>query len=300
MPLPTTLRRRPRRTLRLVASACLVVLAAAVAALLASGPAAPQATAASTQPCLLLCPTPTPTATRSPTARPTATPRPTATHSSPPSTPNPTPLPPAPPPPDYVPPSFTPYPTLPPPSPGSPPQPPALAVQAIALQLASLPAGGPGGQVLVQATLVAQRGTDLYSVPHAAVTFSISSQPGAGAFVDPPQLDSSDTGVAVVTVQTSDTPGDTVLHAASGTVSADFTVHTGPATPKPSPSARHTPAIAVAVSSGINPGGGSRPMMIAGLSALLAAMAGAYAAALVLGRLPNPLQRRVWGRRQSR
>jgi hypothetical protein len=168
----------------------------------------------------------------------------------------------------------------------------------IQLDLASLPASRPGGEVLVQATTEAQRGTDTYAVPHAGITFSIASQPGAGAFVDPAQADSGDTGVAVVTVQTSDQPGDTVVHAVSGSASTDFTVHADPPTPSPVP--QRTPKPAVVGVAGTGSGGGPRPLMVAGLSALLAAVVGGYGTALALGRLPNPLQRRVWGRRSAR
>lgn len=306
MPLPASLRRRRGTAVRLAASACLAGLAGTVAALVALGPAAPTATSADTsaadQPCLpplIACSTSTTTTTtRRTTTTSTSTHTTTSTTSrstsvsssqSQPGTFD-TPI--------YVPPpDATSLPTLPPPSPGSPPEPPDLAVQSIEIELASEPASHPGGQVLLQATLEAQRGTDTYSVPHADVTFTITSQPGAGAYVDPDKTDSGDTGVTVVTVQTSDSAGDTVVHAVSGSASADFAVHADPPSPTPSPTRRSAPALVVPT-----PGNnsGSKPLVVAGLSALLAAVIGGYAAALMLGRLPNPLQRRVWGRRQAR
>jgi hypothetical protein len=169
-------------------------------------------------------------------------------------------------------------------------------VQTIDLQLAAAPSH-PGAQVLLQATLEAQRDTDTYAVPHATVTFTITSQPGAGAFVDPPSQDSGDTGVVVVTVQTSDTPGDTVVHATAGNAAADITIHADPAVSTPTPSPKPHHAVTIGSTDGSSPTG-SRRLLVASLAALLAAMVGGYLAALVLGRLPNPLQRRrVWGRR---
>jgi len=306
MPLPASLRRRRGTTVRLAASACLAGLAGTAAALAALGPAAPTATSADSSaveqaclPALLTCTTSTTTTTRktttSTTTHTTTTTRTSrstsASSSSSESQPGTfdTPV--------YVPPpDATGLPTLPPPSPGSPPQPPDLAVQTIQLDLASAPASHPGGQVLLQATLEAQRGTDTYSVPHADVSFTITSQPGAGAYVDPAKTDSGDTGIAVVTVQTGDAAGDTLVHAVSGSASADFTVHADPPSPTPSPEHGAAPLVVS------TPGGnsGSRALVVAGLSALLAAMIGGYAAALMLGKLPNPLQRRVWGRRGTR
>lgn len=288
-------RRRRAGAGRVAAALGLACFAGAGAALLAAGPAAAQLNAPA--PCIPLvnCPTPTsshsstPTPTQSATAKPSQTSRPRST--APPSSNY------------YPPPSFsapagTPLPTLPPPSPGAPPQPPDLQVQDITMALASDQPSHPGAEVLIEATLEAQRGTDTYAVPHATVTFSISAQPGAGAFVDPPQLDSGDTGVVVVTVQTGDQPGDTVVHAVAGSAAADYTVHSDPATPTPTAiPARHatTPV-------GASGGGNSqaRRLLVASLAALLAAMGGATAAAVVLGRvsLSNPFQRRrAWGRR---
>jgi hypothetical protein len=302
MPLPTSLRRRRGRHPRLAAAACLAALGGAAAVLLSAGPVTPTPTAAANDQCLPLLCTPQPSPSRTPTPRPSPTrtptpkPKPTASHTNPPPPPPTssssfgTPV--------FVPPEATAPPTLPPPSPGAPPEPPTLEVQTVQLDLASEPAARPGAEVLLQATMEAQRGTDTYAVPHAAITFTIASQPGVGAFVDPPQADGGDTGVVVVTVQTSDQAGDTVVHAVSGGASADFTVHADPPTPSPTPQRTAKPAGAPPVVTGS--GGGPRPLMVAGLSALLAAVVGGYATALALGRLPNPLQRRVWGRRQAR
>jgi hypothetical protein len=294
MHLRTHVRWRRARLGRLAAAASLASLAGALAALVAAGPAAPQRSEAA--PCLppvLVCPTPKPPPPSTPKPPPPSTPKPPPPTSRPPSTPYPTY--------NYPPPVFsqpagTPLPTLPPPSPGSPPAPPDLAVQTIGLALASAPPPRPGAQVLVEATLEAQRDTDTYAVPHATVSFSIGSTSGVGAFVDPVQTDSGDTGVVVITVQTGDEPGDTVVHAVSGNATADFTVHADPAQPSPTPTPKHHSAAPVGVNTGSNNSG--RRLMVAGLAALLAAMGGGYVAALVLGRIPNPLQRRrVWGRR---
>jgi len=296
MAIRTPLRRRHARSrrARVGAALALVSLASVVAALLATGPAAPVRTAAA--PCLpplLTCPTPTPTASQSHTATPKppppSTPKPSSGH---PRTPAPT----SPTQPAYIPPAGTPLPTLPPPSPGSPPEPPTLAVQTVNLALASAAPAHPGDEVLVQATLEAQRGTDTYAVPGATISFSITSQAGNGASVDPSQADSGDTGVVVVTVQTGDSPGDTVLHAVSGDASADITVHSDPQ-PTPSPMAKPTHAAGAGVIGPSSPSN-ARRLLVAGLASLLAAMVAAYTMALVLGRLPNPLQRRrLWGRR---
>lgn len=167
-------------------------------------------------------------------------------------------------------------------------------MQAIQLALASSAPPQPGGTVEVQATLEAQRGSDTYSVPHATVTFSVTSAPGSGAAVDPQQADAGDTGVVVVTLRTGDQPGDTVLHAMSGSAATDITVHTAPAsTPAVTKNPRRTAAVA--------PGTGPSPArrwLVAGLAALIAATVAGYGMALFLGRLPNPFRRRsVWGRR---
>jgi uncharacterized membrane protein YeiH len=65
------------------------------------------------------------------------------------------------------------------------------------------------------------------------------------------------------------------------------------ATPTPTASPAHTQAVVA------TPGNnsGSRPLLVAVLSAVLAAVIGGYVTALLMGRLPNPFQRRVWGRR---
>ncbi len=291
MPLPLTTRWRRARSRRIAAAVVLACLGGAGAAFVATGPAAPVRTAAQVcAPPLITCqPSPPPPTSPPPTR--SATPKPPP--SNPPPTRSAVPGSTAP---AYVPPGGTPLPTLPPPSPGAPPQPPTLEVQTIQLALASSAPPAPGSEVLVQATLEAQRGSDTYAVPHATVSFSITSAPGSGAAVDPAQADSGDTGVVVVTVRTGDQPGDTVVHAVSGNAATDISLHAeARSTPSPTP---HPTTAPVAVTSGNNSGKGSRPLLVAGLASLLAAMVGGYAAALVLGRLPNPFQRgRVWGRR---
>jgi hypothetical protein len=169
-------------------------------------------------------------------------------------------------------------------------------VQSINLQVASAPAAKPGATVLVQGTLEAQRDADTYAVPHAKVVLSIASQPGRGANVIPAELDSGDTGVVLLTVVTSDKPGDTVVHAQSGNATADVTVHVDtPAVSSPAPSLK--PA------AGVRPGGGNSDThgyLVAALAALIVALVAGYLTALALGRLPNPLQRRsAWGRRSG-
>jgi hypothetical protein len=169
-------------------------------------------------------------------------------------------------------------------------------VQSILLQLASNPPGRPGGSALLQATLEAQRGSDTYAVPHATVTFSITSQPGGGADVVPAELDSGDTGVVLVTVYTGSKPGDTVVHAQSGDASADITVHTDPAAATPTPTPRPT----VAAGPGKNGPSDMRGYLVAALAALIVAVVAGYVTLMVMGSLPNPLQRRsVWGRRSG-
>jgi hypothetical protein len=267
-------------------------------AVLAVGPTTPVGGAAQTPPVcvspLLRCPTPPPTSGK-PTSPPPAT-HPPTTNPTPPrsATPRPTPYPTdASGNPISVPPGETPLPTLPPPSPGAPPEPPELSVQAINLQVASAPAAKPGATVLVQGTMEAQRASDTYAVPHAKVVLTVSSEPGRGANVIPAELDSGDTGVVLLTVVTSDKPGDTVVHAVSGSATADLTVHVGNAVATAAPSAK--PA------AGVRPGGGSSDThgyLVAALAGLIVALLAGYAAALALGRLPNPLQRRsAWGRR---
>jgi hypothetical protein len=218
-----------------------------------------------------------PTPTSSSTGRATAHPQPSSSDPGAPA---------------YVPPGGTPLPTLPPPSPGSPPEPPELAVQTINLQIASAPPDHAGATVLLQATLEAQRGADTYAVPHASVVFTIISETGSGAEVTPQTADSGDTGVVVVTVTTGDKPGDTVVHAIAGAATADLRVHVDAQTVGPAkPTTKPVPAPPVSNSS-------ARPWLVAGLAGLIVALISGYAAALALGRLPSPLQRRrVWGRR---
>jgi hypothetical protein len=193
-----------------------------------------------------------------------------------------------------VPPSGDALPTLPPPSPGAPPAPPALEVQTIVLQLASSPPDHPGAAVLVQCTLEAQRGADTYAVPHAPISFSIISETGSGARVDPSSTDSGDTGVVVATVKTGDKPGDTVVHAESGNATADLRIHADAVvltSPHPGISPVPLPPVQNSTTKGF---------VIAGLSALIVALVAGYATALALGRFPNPLQRRsIWGRRSG-
>jgi len=303
MPSRPSLRRRPVRPRRLLAGAGLACVLGGGLAVLAVGPTAPMrgaAQAAATPPIcvspLIRCSTPNPSnsspgsppppthsQTSNPTPAHTTGPRPTAYPTD--NSGNPV----------YVQPSDTPLPTLPPPSPGAPPAPPELSVQSINLQIASAPAGKPGGSVLVQGTLEAQRDADTYAVPHAKVVLTITAEPGRGANVIPAELDSGDTGVVLLTVVTSDKPGDTVVHAESGNASADITVHAE----KP----LATPAASAKPAAGATPGGGSSDThgyLVASLAALVVALMSGYLTALALGRLPNPLQRRsAWGRRSG-
>jgi hypothetical protein len=306
MPFRPSLRRRPARPRRLAAAAVLAGLAGGAGALLAVGPTAPggASSVVEAQVCVspigLTCPTPSPTSPTATHSTPTASQH-TPTQNPPTQRPptgrptsstthgnnfNPTPV--------YVPPSGEPLPTLPPPSPGAPPAPPALEVQNVLLQLASAPPDHPGGEVLVQCTLEAQRGADTYAVPHAPVTFTITSETGSGAGVDPSSTDSGDTGVVVATVKTGDLPGDTVVHAESGAATADLRIHADAvvvASPHPNVSPVPLPPVTNSA---------TRGYVIAGLSALIVALVAGYATALALGRFPNPLQRRsVWGRRSG-
>jgi hypothetical protein len=127
------------------------------------------------------------------------------------------------PPPSRLPP---PPPPLPPPSPGSAPVPPEQAVQRIVMVPAVSGPIAPGDTVEVQAILEAQRGTEIYAVPHVPVSFAIVSGPGNGGSVTPARESSGDTGVAVARVHTGDRPGDTVVSATSGAASAQLTLHT--------------------------------------------------------------------------
>jgi hypothetical protein len=136
-------------------------------------------------------------------------------------------------------------------------------------------------------------------VPHAKVVLTIASAPGGGANVIPAELDSGDTGVVLITVFTGDRPGDTVVHAVSGSASADVTVHTDAAA-SASASAGAGAGAAVSGPPGTNTRSDSRGYLIAALAALIVALIAGYITALVMGRLPNPLQRRsVWGRRSG-
>jgi hypothetical protein len=83
----------------------------------------------------------------------------------------------------------------------------------------------PGDSVVVQATPEAQRGTDIYAVPHVPVVFSVVSAAGRGATVVPSIAGSGESGVAVVTVRTGDLPGDTVISASAGSASSQLTLH---------------------------------------------------------------------------
>jgi hypothetical protein len=305
MPLRPSLRPRPPRPRRFAAAVVLAGLAGGAGALLAVGPTAPGGGGGSVveaqvcvSPISINCPPPPPTSPTASRSSGTATPHtPTPTR----STPRPTPPPTSPagttfspggPP--YVPPTGEALPTLPPPSPGAPPQPPALEVQTVLLQLASSPPDHPGAAVLVQCTLEATRGADTYAVPHAPVTFTIISESGSGAKVDPSSTDSGDTGVVVATVTTGDLPGDTVVHAESGNATADLRFHADAAaliSPHPGVSPVPLPPVKNSATKGF---------VIAGLSALIVALVAGYATALALGRFPNPLQRRsVWGRRSG-
>jgi hypothetical protein len=303
MPFRPSLRRRPARPRRLAAAGVLAGLAGGAGALLAVGPTAPGGgggTVVEAQVCVspisINCPPPktgTATASRSATATPRTPPPSQSTQRPPTARPSSgaTFFPGGP---AYVPPSGEPLPTLPPPSPGSPPAPPALEVQTVLLQLASAPPDHPGGSVLVQCTLEAQRGADTYAVPHAPTTFTITSETGSGASVDPSSTDSGDTGVVVATVKTGDLPGDAVVHAESGTATADLRIHADAVvvgSPHPGISPVPLPPVKNSV---------TRGYVIAGLSGLIVALVSGYATALALGRFPNPLQRRsVWGRRSG-
>ncbi|HXA28784.1 MAG TPA: hypothetical protein VN193_08550 [Candidatus Angelobacter sp.] len=299
MPLRPTLRRRTSRRPRLAAAAVLACSLGGAAALLAAGTVvhAPAPLVVQAQVCVsplsgLTCtPPPHTSGTSSPPHTTTpGKPPPTSTGghpSSPPSTSGAQPS-------LDLQPSADALPTLPPPSPGTPPAPPELSVQSISLQVASARPARPGGTTLVQGTLEAQRGADTYSVPHANVVLTIASAPGHGANVIPAELDSGDTGVVLVTVVTGDQPGDTVIHAVSGNASADVTVHTDAVA-----AATATPSnLPVAVAPGGNSRSDTRGYLIASLAALIVALMAGYITALVMGRMPNPFQRRsVWGRR---
>jgi hypothetical protein len=303
MPLRPSLRRRTSRRRQLTAAAVLACAGGGLAALFAVGSGGSGhfggVVVAQAQVCvspLLNCGTPKPPPSSSSAKPPTANPKPppTSSGSRPPSTPSGSSGQPI-----TLQPGADALPTLPPPSPGAPPEPPELSVQGINLQLAGAPPSRPGGSTLVQATLEAQRGADTYSVPHAKVVLTIASAPGGGANVIPAELDSGDTGVVLITVFTGDRPGDTVVHAVSGSASADVTVHTDAAAAA-SASGGAAAGAAVSAPPGTNTRSDSRGYLIAALAALIVALIAGYITALVMGRLPNPLQRRsVWGRRSG-
>jgi hypothetical protein len=119
-----------------------------------------------------------------------------------------------------------PPPPLPPASPGSAPVAPDAVVQRIVLVPAAPGPIAPGDTVEVQATLEAQRGTDIFAVPHVPVTFALVAASGNGAAVIPARVSSGDSGVALVRVRTADMAGDTVVSATSGTASAQLALHT--------------------------------------------------------------------------
>jgi hypothetical protein len=119
-----------------------------------------------------------------------------------------------------------PPPPLPPPSPGSAPVTPEAVVQRIVMVPAALGPIAPGDTVEVQATLEAQRGTDIFAVPHVPVTFAIVAASGDGAALIPARVSSGDSGVALMRVRTGDLAGDTVVSATSGTASAQLALHT--------------------------------------------------------------------------
>jgi hypothetical protein len=168
-----------------------------------------------------------------------------------------------------------PPPPLPPPSPGSAPVSPDQAVQRIVMVPAVSGPIAPGDTVEVQAILEAQRGTEIYAVPHVPVTFAIVSGPGYGGEVTPARVSSGDTGVAVTRVRTGDRAGDTVVSATSGAASAQLTLHTDLSAA--GASARVSPP---ATSGGSDPGGHH------------VALLGALAALGILGALTLGLVRR--------
>ncbi len=169
-----------------------------------------------------------------------------------------------------------PPPPLPPPSPGSAPLAPEGAVQRIVMVPAASGPIAPGDTVEVQATLEAQRGTEIFAVPHVPVTFALVSASGSGAAVSPTRVSSGDTGVALMRVRTGDLPGDTVVSATSGTASAQLALHTD----LPVSAAAHV-APPATPGAGSGSGGGHR-----------LAWAGMLAAAGILGAAALGLVRR--------
>jgi hypothetical protein len=138
----------------------------------------------------------------------------------------------------------------------------------------------PGDTVEVQAILEAQRGTDIYAVPHVPVAFAIVSAVGGGGAVTPAKASSGDTGVAVARVRTGDRPGDTVVSATSGAASAQLTLHTDVAAT--GASAR----VAAPATSGGESGSGGHRVALIGLLAALGVL-GALALGLVRRRQPG-------------
>jgi hypothetical protein len=133
----------------------------------------------------------------------------------------------------------------------------------------------PGDTVEVQATLEAQRGTEIFAVPHVPVTFTIVSARGSGAAVTPARVSSGESGVALARVRTGDLPGDTVISAASGTASAQLALHTD--LPVTGAAAHVAPPVTSGGSSG---SGGGHRIALAGLLAALGIL-GAAALGLV-------------------
>ena len=173
-----------------------------------------------------------------------------------------------------------PPPPLPPPSPGTAPVAPEQAVQRIVMVPAVSGPIAPGDTVEVQAILEAQRGTDIYAVPHVPVTFALVSVAGAGGAVSPTRVSSGDSGVAIARVRTGDRPGDTVVTATSGTASAQLTLHTDLAAA--GAAARVT---APATSGGESGSGGRRAALVGALAAL--GILGALSLGLVRRRHPG-------------
>ena len=170
------------------------------------------------------------------------------------------------------------YPTLAPetPPPGSPPAPPELSVESVLLSAAGGDTVVAGGAVLVEATCIAKRGADTYSVPHARVTFTLSAPAGSTASVNPATTDSGDTGIATVSVDAGEVPGDVVLAAASGSAGGALTIHVSlSGTPAPTASVSATPSSALPASTRtVDSGGttGGRAVAVALLVAVGAAV----------------------------
>ena len=174
-----------------------------------------------------------------------------------------------------------PPPPLPPPSPGSAAVPPEQAVQRIVMVPAVSGPIAPGDTVEVQAILEAQRGTDIFAVPHVPVAFAIVSSSGGGGAVTPAKASSGDTGVAIARVRTGDRPGDTVVSAPAGTASAQRTLHTD--IPATGASARVT---GPATSGGDTGSGGGHHVALIGLLVALGIL-GAISLGLVRRRQPG-------------